>query len=180
MAGTWASGRRSLSPEVHDIRGTSRADRHEGYDIPEPPPGNPEQPLPLDGLAAGEWDRMLVRLELSGAMSKVDDAALYQYCRLFAETEELSASKSEVKESVARLEESAADSDLETKDRMALYLEIGKMRQLEAGYDNKIRQGRMAQRQWLMEFGLTPAARTRVKLPPKKPESKLDKFRRGA
>lgn len=181
MPGTGASGgRNALSPSIHALRGTERADRHDGYSVPEPPVGTPEPPKALETDAAAEWDRMIGRLELSGSLSKADDAALYQYCQMFSETERLSVKQAEVDQAVQRLEESAADADLEVKDRMALYLEIGKMRQLEAGYDNKIRQGRMALRQWLVEFGLTPAARGRVKLPQKPKESRLEQFRKAA
>lgn len=178
MAGTGASGRRPLPPALHAIRGTARADRHEGYDVPEPPPGTPEQPIQLEGVAAEEWARMLVRLELTGAMSRAEDGAVYSYCKLFAKVESFEERQARIDASIQVLEDSISDTPKE--DRLALFQEIGKMTKLSASYDSKIVAGGMAIRQWLAEFGLTPASRSRVKLPPKKQESKLDKFRRGA
>jgi P27 family predicted phage terminase small subunit len=179
MAGTGSSGgRNALAPALHAIRGTARADRHEGYDTPEPPKGTPEPPLPMDGMAAEQWDRLVGELDVTGALSSVDGHAIYQFCQLFVETHELKDRQEQVENSLRILEDSLAD--VEKDDKMALLREIAKMTQLSAGFDNKIRQGRMALRQFLVEFGLTPAARSRVKLPPKKQDSKLDKFRKGA
>jgi phage terminase small subunit len=175
MAGI-SAGRRPLSPAIHRLKGTHQPTRHSGFSVPEPPPGRPEAPLPLEGLALAEWDRMVTRLEESGAASKVDDAAVYQYAQLFAETEQAVAEKAEARAAVDRLLESQGD--VEKDDLLAFFQELGKMQKLAAGYDNKIRQGRMAIRQYLVEFGLTPAARSRVKLPEKKPVSKVDQFRR--
>lgn len=143
--------------------------------MPDPPKGRPEPPKPLEGDALDEWNRMLDRLERSGTLSVVDDGALYQHCRLFAETEALTEKQSEVGESIKILEENLGG--LQGADLVQCFQEISKMRQLEAGYDTKIRQGRMALRQYFVEFGLTPSARSRVKLPAAPPKGKLDQFR---
>lgn len=178
MAGTLHSGRRPEAQSIHRLRGTDRADRHGGFSAPEPPKGTPESPIELTGLALAEWERMVARLDVSGSISKVDDAAIYQYARLFAETEALVEKQERTEALVDTLEKSVGD--VEKEDRMALFLEISKMTKLAAGYDNKIRQGRMAIRQFLCEFGLTPSSRARVKLPEKKPVSKVEQFRRPA
>lgn len=176
MPGTGNSGGRNrLSAQAHVVKGTFRSDRHADAVAPEPPRGRPEPPKALEGEATEEWDRMIARLELSGALSKVDDAALYQYVRLFAETEQASVSREEANASVQILEENIGG--LKGPDLVAAFQEIGKMRRLEASYATQIRQGRMAIRQYLVEFGLTPAARSRVKLPPKPQASKADQFR---
>ena len=62
-------------------------------------------PKALEGDALEEWDRMIHRLEVSRALSTVDDAALYQYCRLFAETDALALSQVETNQTIALLEE---------------------------------------------------------------------------
>jgi len=141
---------------------------------PEPTEGTPQPPEPLTGKVAEEWDRMLVRLKDCKTLATVDAAALYQYCCLFAETEQLSTRQSEVAVSVDRLEENL--SDLEGTELVAAFQEIGKMRALEFKYGTAIRQGRMAQRTYLVEFGLTPASRGRVRLPEKPAEDPFGEF----
>lgn len=105
---------------------------------------------------------MITRLELSNTLSQVDDAALYQYCRMFDETEELALNKVEAGASVDILEQNLAG--LKGAELVQCFQEITKLRQLEAGYATKVRQGRVALRAFLVEFGLTPAARSRVKV----------------
>lgn len=105
---------------------------------------------------------MVVRLKASRTLSTVDDAVLYQYCRLFAETEELAVTQAETGASVDILEENL--SGLEGAELVQAFQEITKLRQLESRYGTQIRQGRLALRTYLVEFGMTPAARSRVKV----------------
>lgn len=120
---------------------------------------------------------MVGRLSLVGTLSAVDDAALYQYCRLFAETEALAVSQIETAASIDIVEENLHG--LKGADIVAAFQEITKLRQLEARYTSQIRQGRMAVRQFLVEFGMTPSARTRVKVPEKKDADPFDEFDEG-
>lgn len=143
------------------LSGTFRPDRHAGAGAPEPPAGKPKSPKKLAGDAKAEWKRMVLRLEQLGIVSMVDAGALYQYCRLFAETEALCNRQAELEGSIGILEENL--SGLKGVDLVACFQEITKMRQLQAGLDTKIRQGRMGQRVYLVEFGLTPSSRSRVK-----------------
>ena len=177
MAGNQHSGRRGNTTQAHIVKGTFRKDRHGEQVTPEAPKGRPKRPkrLQADAMAAQEWARMVARLEELGTLTVVDDAALYQYCRLFAETEQHAVTQAEVSASVQILEENIGD--LKGADQMAAFQEIAKMRKLAASYATQIRSGRMGIRQWLVEFGLTPSARSRVKLPPSKPASKVDQFR---
>ncbi len=103
---------------------------------------------------------MIKRLEHTKVLSLVDDGALYQYCRLFAETEALCDRQAEIEVSIGLLQENL--SKVEGDAMVALFEEIGKMRQQQSGLDTKIRQGHMAQRVYLVEFGLTPLSRNRV------------------
>ena len=176
MAGNANSGgRNAVSPQMHIVRGTHRQDRHGSHETPEPPRGTPEPMVALEGLALEEWERMVDRLAQTGALSKVDDASIFQYARLFAETEDLARQKEEAAASVDILEENIGG--LKGPDLVAAFQEISKMRRLVANYSAQVRSGRMAIRQYLVEFGMTPAARTRVKLPPSKPKSKAQAFR---
>lgn len=164
MPGTSNSGgRNAKGAQGHVLAGTFRRDRHADAVTPEPASGTPEPPIELPEDVRAEWDRMVVRLTESGTLSRVDDAAIYQYARLFAETEQLAVSREEASGSIRIMEDNLAG--IENGDLAAVFQEITKLRQLEKGYATSIRQGRMAIRQYLVEFGMTPAARSRVRLP---------------
>jgi P27 family predicted phage terminase small subunit len=123
----------------------------------------PTPPKPLEGDALQEWLRMVDRLTELGTLTALDDAILYQHCRLFADTEAIAVSQLEVAGSVTILEENIGD--MKGADLVAAFQEISKLRQLEARYTSQIRQRRLALRTFLVELGLTPSARGRVKLP---------------
>jgi len=161
MPGTKGSGgRNAKGTGLHVLAGSFRADRHGAKKTPDAPKGKPEPPKPLEGDARDEWDRLVVRMEQLGTLSPVHDAAMYQYCHLFAETEELKQEREESKASLRIMEENIGD--IEASDRVAMFQEIGKLRHDIKGYGASIRQNRMALRQYLVEFGLTPSALSRV------------------
>jgi phage terminase small subunit len=181
MAGTKNSGGRNKIPAAaHVLRGTFRKDRHaEDADV-NAPSGDPVPPVALSGHAKAEWDRMVSRLTSTHTLSIVDDAALYQYVRLFEETES-------VREDYDRLRKMS-----QTLMKMARKLEggdlveaLGKITALEHQMGRqtiRLRQGHMAIRQYLVEFGMTPSARTRVKTVgggAEIPQSRVDQFRRS-
>lgn len=171
VKGQRSGGHNRKTREQLEKAGTFRKDRHGDLETPTAPPGVPQPPKPLDGEALDEWNRMIARLTETGALSVVDDALLFQYCRLFAETEGIYVAQQETAESIRILQENfdrSPGEKLSFEDLLEAAREIGKLRKLEAGYITKVRQGRMALRQLLVEFGLTPAARGRVKLPEKK------------
>lgn len=131
----------------HALEGTLNASRHSGFENPEPPTGAPTPPKTLQGEARAEWDRMVARLVLSKTLSVVDDGALSNYCQLHASAEKLQAEE----------------------DTLASMFFV---RQSLSGDEPKIhpvvaqlRQYRMALRMYLVEFGLTPASRGRVRIP---------------
>ena len=105
---------------------------------------------------------MIGRLSSSKTLSVVDDAALYQYCQLFAETEAIATSQRDVKALMKILKQNLRD--LEGAALVAAVQEIAKLQQLEARHATQRRQSRMAVRIYLVEFGLTPASRARVKI----------------
>jgi P27 family predicted phage terminase small subunit len=180
MAGNKNSGRRKLSASAHILRGTFRKDRHGEDESPEPPLGAPAPPVDLKGHAKAEWERMVARLDTVHTLSVVDDAALYQYVRLFEETEC-------IREDYDRLRKLSG-----TLMKMARKLQggdlveaLGKVTALEHQMGRqtiRLRQGHMAIRQYLVEFGMTPSARTKVKTlggGAEVPQSKVDLFRRS-
>lgn len=164
MPGTANSGgRNAKSRHLHVLAGTARKHRHADRTDPEPPKGLPVPPKPLDGDALEAWNRMTDTLGLLGVMSPTHADAIYQFARLFAETELLVIEKEEAQSAVQTLRDSQGD--VEKSDLLPFFVELGKMMKLAAGYDSKIRSSRMALRQYLVEFGLTPAAVSRVNAP---------------
>lgn len=160
-------GRRPKPRDQHERDGTFRRDRHAGFRSPDAPKGIPVPPKQLNAEAQAEWDRMIARLTSSGALSIVDDGALYLHCQLFAETEGIHVAQRETAKSIRTLQENfdkLKPEDVTTAQRIEFAGVMARMRKLEASYNTKVRQGRMALRIMLAEFGLTPAARGRVKL----------------
>jgi len=109
---------------------------------------------------------MIRRLTDSKTLSTVDDGALYQYCQLFAETEAIAVTQLETASTIDLLEDNLSGPKEEREDLLQVAQEITKLKQLEARYITQVRQGRMALRGYLVEFGMTPAARSRVKVIP--------------
>jgi P27 family predicted phage terminase small subunit len=169
MPGTSSSGGRGhnrKSLKQHTLAGTGRKDR--GTKGPatsadaDPPPGRPPTPKGLSGIALDEWTRMVNRLEASRILSTVDDAALYQYCCLFAETEGIQAARRTNARLLAKLE--AALDRVRHEDQVAAVASaIGDLQRVDAKHVQQLRQGHIAIRQYLVEFGMTPAARSRVR-----------------
>lgn len=162
MAGNSNSGGRNAKPKsMHVVQGTFRADRHAGIETPEPPVGTPEPPKPLKGDALAEWKRMIQRLSTSLTLSIVDDAVLYQYAMLFGETEAVVRDQAENRRLSDLLKKTVQK--LDGTDLVQAISNIVELRKGISKQTTQLRQQRMAIRQYLVEFGQTPAARTRVK-----------------
>lgn len=171
MAGNANSGgHNKVGSQMHVLRGTFRPDRHAGHEAPEPPKGPPKSPKPLTGEALAEWKRMVARLEEAKTISIVDDAALYQYVKLFAETEGVAtdnAANRKLSEELKRVAQKLDGAEL--VDAIGKIVEL---RKLLAKQTATLRQQRMAIRQYLVEFGMTPSARGRVKVSTKEKSTK--------
>lgn len=181
MSGTEGrSGRRRLSAAAHVLRGTFRPDRHGDDATPEPPIGAPTPPKPLAGDAKAEWNRMVHRLTTTKTLSLVDDGALYQYCDLFAETEALKGKYWVIEKQTRQLTKIVAKQKLDGSEFVAALKQITELQRQSIGLVTKLRQNHLALRTWLVEFGLTPSARTRVKQlggGAERLQSKVDQFR---
>ena len=163
MPGTANSGgRNKKSPRLRVLQGTFRPDRA-GHETPDPPQGVPTSPKRLTGDASAEWKRMIGRLEKSGTLAVVDDAVLYQYVRLFAETEASVTRQAKNEARAARLEQEIEKHDLEGGEFVAAVRAIADITKAISRAEGHIRQSRLAIRQYLVELGQTPSARTRVR-----------------
>lgn len=174
MAGTRSGFNKKTKGEL-ERAGTFRKDRHGDLKSPEPTAGRPEPPAILDEMAQSEWDRMVWAFEDMGMLHKVDVFSVHQYCRLYAETERVAEQQSDAKESLTRLEENMPDlGELSPQDRLAFFGHVVTLQKLISKCTDQLRAGRMAIRQYLVEFGLTPASRGRIKLPAK--QEAVDEF----
>lgn len=162
MAGNANSGgRNKKSASMHLVTGTFRGDRHDAEGDVVAPDGRPVAPKTLKGEAKAEWDRMVARMEKVHTITTVDDAALYQYCKLFSETEALEVDREAGRKMTQALRRQTQR--LDGAELVEAITQIVKLKHLEGKIAVQIRQGRMALRQYLVEFGMTPSARTRVK-----------------
>jgi P27 family predicted phage terminase small subunit len=175
-----SGGRNRKSTQLHVLKGTFRQDRHGDGVTPEPPKGDPTPPRPLTGEAKAEWNRMVRRLHEARTLSLVDDAALYQYVQLHAETQEIRADNKRVRKLSTELKQ-AAVAKLEATELVEAIGHIVKLQFIIAKQTAQLRMGHMALRMYLVEFGMTPAARTRVKVSPgAKPKSTVEQWKTGA
>lgn len=156
-----SGGRNAKTIQQHQLEGTFNTTRHSGFENPDPTAGTPKPPKALSAEARLEWKRMIGRLTESKTLSIVDDAALYQYVQLFAETEGLRADAAKTRALSAELKKTARE--LEGAELVTAIAEIVKLQFILAKLTTQLRQGHMAVRQYLVEFGLTPAARSRVR-----------------
>jgi P27 family predicted phage terminase small subunit len=143
------------------LEGTYRADRHGGRDGVVAPKGRPTPPASLAGVALAEWTRMCDRLEQAGTLSTIDDGILLVYVRLFADVEAIADDHERTEQLAARLK-AAAVRKLAGAELVAAMEKIVELEHLREKQRTKLRQGRMAVKQLLVEFGMTPASRHRV------------------
>jgi P27 family predicted phage terminase small subunit len=169
MPGTSRSGghnRKSL--RAHALAGTGRKDRgtkasSKALADADPPPGRPPTPKGLVGIALEEWTCMVGRLEASRTVSSVDDAALYQYCRLYEETEGIREARRTDARLLAKLE--TALEKMRHDDQIAAVAgAIARLQALDMKHRQQLRLGHLALLQYLVAFGMTPAARSRVRV----------------
>jgi hypothetical protein len=161
-------GKNKKAAATHVLLGTFQPSRH-GRPLLEAPGGIPTPPEGLPEAVLQHWHVTVAFLEAMGTVSRVDALVLEQYARLYVETAAIAVTQSEVGASIAILEENL--SGLDGAEVVQCFQEITKLRQLEARYTGQIRQGRMAQRQYLIELCLTPASRARGVAHPASPST---------
>jgi P27 family predicted phage terminase small subunit len=109
---------------------------------PRPSPGAPEAPAHLDEEASREWDRVVGTLDQLGLVTTLDRAALAGYCQAWSRWVD---AEMKLREYGAVLK-----SPIKGVPLMSPYLTIAN-RALEQ------------MRQFLSEFGMSPASRTRIR-----------------
>jgi P27 family predicted phage terminase small subunit len=133
-------GRKPKSTEAHKREGTYRGDRHGKRATA--PSGVPDAPKALSDEAAKEWNRVVKLLAAAGLVAKLDRSALALYCQAWSDYWA-------AKEIIENEGWSAVGSTGNVIEHPAA-------RCMRAAWDQCMRAAR--------EFGLTPAARSSIKL----------------
>ena len=143
-----SGGRNRKSVEQHILDGTFQASRHAGRLDVILPAEDPRVPRGFKGEALAEWRRMVERLRATKVLTAVDDGVLARYCLLHARAVRLEHALQTSKPFGRRV----------TVDGSGVeYVE----EKVHPGFA-QLRQYDLALRAYLVEFGLTPAARARV------------------
>ena len=143
-------GRRPLPTEVKRLRGNP-GKRKLNDQEPGVPIGEPEMPADLPELAQVEWKSIVPLLLQMGVLSKVDGKALVGYCYAWAR---LMQAEKEINDRGIILDEPVTDKEgneigTRTKANPACALADRAMVRMKS---------------FLIEFGLTPASRSKLKV----------------
>jgi P27 family predicted phage terminase small subunit len=133
---------------------------------PIPPSGKPEPPEHLDKLAKEEWERMCVILQGMGLLSLADGPALTLYCEFHSKWLRARAAIAEhgmvIKSTTSVIQKGKI---VATKE----YLRANPAINIE------IQMGRLM-KDLLIEFGLTPSSRSRMRSMADRPKDELEEF----
>jgi len=118
------------------------------------PTGIPAQPAFLDDVAAAEWCRIVPLLTQCGMLGAIDVAGLTGYCQAWSRYIQ-------------------AELDLRTSGTTYMQGAIPCM------HPNvkRVHEALLDLKQFIVEFGLTPSSRSRIKVDQPVPRSKIDEFR---
>ncbi len=144
-----SGGTNRKSKALHIVQGTFQPSRH-GVEAPEPPQGAPEAPGVLSGEVQAEWGRMVARLTASKTLTTVDGALLWNYCRVWADCCRLQADADAL---------ASTWYEKVTVDGAGIEHREPRVHPVFA----QLKAYRLALRVLLVEFGMTPLSRNRVK-----------------
>jgi phage terminase small subunit len=151
VAGTSASGgRNAKSKAAHERAGTARKDRH-AHTTPEAPSGRPLKPGYLSAVASAMWDELVAIMEREQRLTLSDGPYLEDASECYAEY-------------VRWRVKAQADPLTQTKVTVD---SAGNEHRVEQVHPSQ-QQYRLASETWrkkMVEGGITPIARSRVKLP---------------
>jgi P27 family predicted phage terminase small subunit len=151
-------GRKPIPSKIHLLQGGKKKTHRKPNDRePKPPTIIPKCPRHLDREARAEWRRMIKELEPLGILTKLDKAVFAVYCQAY----------STWAQATRKIQE------------------MGMVRITKSGYTeqnpffpiaNKAKEQMMKA---LIELGMTPSSRSRIKVMPKKEESPEEEFLKG-
>lgn len=164
-------GRKPLPSKVVDIRGGSKfTHRPPRSGEPKPSPCIPKCPRHLDKEARAEWKRMVKELEPLGLLTNIDKAIFASYCQAW----------STWVMATRKIQEQGMIFKTPGKTRT---LKDGTIEQTDGGfpmvnlYFPIINKANEQMVKALIELGMTPSSRSRVKVSePPKEENKRERF----
>ena len=157
---------RKPKPTSLKILEATRADRINDRE-PAVPSGRPEVPDHLDGLARGEWERLVALLERMGILTAADGPALMLYCECYSKW--LRARTEIVKRGMFLEEQKTTVSK-----RGSVTTSTGRVT-ANPGLAIELAMGRVMQ-SILVEFGLTPSSRCRIRIEAANKQDPLAEF----
>ena len=139
--------RKPKPSHLHVVEGTARVDRHDFADEPKQPPGTPRLPVHLSPHAKDAWRKLAPLLASMGVLTVADAMALERLCECYAEVRTLQKAISD-----------AGGPFYQTKT------DKGDTMHRVRPEQTTLQNADMRLKAYLAEFGLTPSARTRVKV----------------
>jgi P27 family predicted phage terminase small subunit len=134
---------------------------------PKPQPGDPDMPRGLSAAAAEEWRAIVPELRALGVLTKLDGKALAAYCHAYARWMEAEA---EIQRVGIVVQEPIWD--LHTNRLLGV-----KFKKNPAVTISETAQKIM--KSFLVEFGMTPSSRSRVRIEKPTEDDPMDAFLRG-
>lgn len=147
------AGRRPIPTALKVIQGTFRPGKANQNEA-KPPAGIPESPNHLSADALEEWNRIAPQLETAGLLTCIDMAALAAYCQLYARWQKAEREIEQHGETITTPNGSL---------QVSPWLSISSRALAEL-------------RRYAVEFGLTPASRSKTTAAPKKEAEKKGKY----
>lgn len=140
-------GRKKTPTAILEMRGSLKKNPHlANHHEPAAPKEKPACPAYLDRIGKAEWKWLIKSLDDLGVLSRVDRDSLATYCQTY----------SEWRKAVKQCQDEGAW--YEVVDRQ------GNQISRRHEWDRIREQTAEAMRKWLVEFGLTPSSRSRLKV----------------
>ena len=138
-------GRKKIPTAIQELRGAYKKNpQRRNLNEPESIKEKPRCPKYLDDIAKAEWKVLCGILEQLGVLSKADKTALVMYCQTYSEWRK------------------AADMCQQYGAWQVKKDTKGELITKRHEWDRIREQTQEACRKWLVEFGLTPSARSRI------------------
>lgn len=160
------SGRRPLPNAVKKLRGNP-GKRKLNPAEPQPAQGEPVMPAGLSPLAQQEWRAILPDLTLLGVLARIDGKALAAYCMAWsrwmqaeAEVERLGLI---IEEPIIGRDQDGESYEIGTRYKRNPAIGVG-------------HEAMKIMKSFLIEFGMTPASRSRIRIEKPKEEDPLEAF----
>lgn len=161
-------GRRPLPTAVKKLRGNP-GKRKPNPDEPLPASGVPEIPAGLSDVATAEWKAITPALERLGVLASIDGKALAAYCECYATWRQAA---EEVAAKGIIIEEPIVGGPIE--DREVIGYKYKRNPAVTIAND-----AMKLMKSFLIEFGLTPASRSRLRIEKPKAVDPMDAYLRG-